>query len=397
MKNISHTQSKAIAHLSSAMKHLGVHRLNPSTQMFGFGGLDGFDDLIASDYRYKQLSSYQKRKLHELEEQKRVALRNNEQAVRQIEESVQKTRTDHLTKEQKELHNLKRKAIEIEQEYELERDNILNKADKRNAPVTPSEQSTSSKKRPPSRNEPSAQQASAHQAHSAISTTTTTTPTSTNPSPHQLGLAKGRTVTVFSSHHKHGVIHAILQWENGSAQVFYEVIVNKSVVDGTQLTLQDYQRGKSMLLFHESGVGMVPTAASTVHVRPVKALPRMFKCTSFQKTLLFHVTGLIGSEDNLIVNAKEFTFASGLPYNQRTIQVHRPDYKGSHPQAVCILQSTKEKEKWKCNVTFNEIVEYAKQKQARAQTSTSTSATTSTTSTTRSSLSSSSPLLRQKL
>ena len=119
MKNISHTQSKALAHLSSAMKHLGVNRLNTSTQMFGFGGLD---DPIESDSRYEQLSSYQKRQLCEL----RGAVLGSEQAVRQceiqIEESVEKTRTGRLKKE---LRNLKRKAIEIEQEYEIQKANIL--------------------------------------------------------------------------------------------------------------------------------------------------------------------------------------------------------------------------------------------------------------------------------
>lgn len=207
--------------------------------------------------------------------------------------------------------------------------------------------------------------------------TRTTAHTSPRPSPFQRGLKKDKIVTVFSSHRKPDGVHAILKWHNGAAQVFYEFTVDKNVNDGVDLTLQDSDRQNTLLL-HEAQVITTQASTSTqrvptsIHVRPVRALPHMFKLTSLGKTFLFHVTDWNGSEQNPIVNGEILaSLTSNSPHNIK-VQLHRPV--GSNAQTVLITDSKGLEQKWTCNAKFSEIVDYVKRKKARAAARTTTSA-----------------------
>ena len=412
MKNICPTQSKALSHLNSAMKHLGAHRLKTSAQMFGFGGGD------------------QKSKLEELEEWKMSEMKRHDEACRQHEFEIEKSEIPQTKKRlEAELHRMKTKArsrpSQIEQEYEKRKAGILN------APDTAPEQSYVGQKRPQSdtRIAPSAQvprtaeqryptadqvrrmqaqhQWQIQQNKKSPTSTTTSTPTSTTTSTStsvttsktptttststslllKMGLTKGQIVEVFSSHHKDDAIYAILKWHNGSAQVFYEVTVDKSLRDVKQLILQDSHTGQNMLLFHELQVVTVQQkAASTsrekqraplsVSVIPSRVLPHMFKCLSLERpnvisaTLLFYATNWNGIEENPIVNAR--VFGSSMPYLNELIQVHREfdeqakNAYRDHPKVVHIQNAPQHKRTWRCNVTFKEVVQYVKQEQARS-------------------------------
>jgi len=193
-------------------------------------------------------------------------------------------------------------------------------------------------------------------------------------------------VKVFHAFNKDGAMYAILNWHNGSAQVFYQVRVNKSLSDVEKLILQDSHTGQNMLLFNEIQIitsrgintsrGKQRTPVSEVSVDPVRVLRPMFKCLSLEKqkeaeiALLFHATDWNGSEENPIVKAK--VFLSSRSYDHELIYIHRQfdeqnktAYKDDR-NVVQIEMAPPNRQAWRCNVKFEEVVQYVKQAKARA-------------------------------